>query len=139
MIRAVLDTNVVVSALISPFGNEAVVIHGVYTGRVAPCYSKAIAEEYANVLAREKFGFAQDEIQCLLELFSVTGVLAEPRGKLRVSPDPKDDAFIACAIASAAEFLVTGNKQHFPAASYGSAKVVSAREFLDILNTPQSP
>lgn len=137
MIRVVLDTNVVVSALISPFGNESLIIHAVQIGRVVPCYSRAIADEYAGVLARPKFNFPPDVIHGLLSLFTSTGQLVVPRRKKRLSPDPKDDDFIACAITANADFLVTGNKRHFPAGSYGSTRVVSARELMEFLSTPQ--
>ncbi len=50
-----------------------------------------------------------------------------------VSPDPKDDQFIVCALASSAQFLVTGNKRHFPQTEYGGAKVVNAAELLEII------
>lgn len=139
MIRVVLDTNVVVSALISPFGNEAFVLYAIQTGRVVPCYSRAIADEYAAVLARPKFDFAPNQIEGFLNLLATTGECVNPRFKSELSPDPKDDDFIACAIVAKADFLVTGNKRHFPARSYGSARVVSARELIDSLSTPQSP
>lgn len=89
MIRVVLGTNVVVSALISPFGNESLIIHAVQIGRVVPCYSRAIADEYAGVLARPKFNFPPDVIHGLLSLFTSTGQLVVPRRKKRLSPDPK--------------------------------------------------
>ena len=137
MIRVVLDTNVVVSALISPFGNEALVIHAVQIGSVVPCYSRAIADEYAGVLVRPKFSFAPNAIEGLLSLLTSAGEIVTPRRLRRLSPDPKDDDFIACAMAANADFLVTGNKRHFPAGSYGPARVVSARELIEYLNTPR--
>lgn len=138
MIRVVLDTNVVVSALISPFGNEALVVHAIQTGRIVPCYSRAIAEEYSGVLKRPKFDFAPEVIEGLMNLLSSTGELVNPRRRRRLSPDPNDDDFIACAMAAKADFLITGNKRHFPAHSYGSARVVTARELIECLSTPQS-
>ncbi|MGA2570679.1 MAG: putative toxin-antitoxin system toxin component, PIN family [Terracidiphilus sp.] len=138
MTRAVLDTNVLVSALISPFGNEALVLLAVEQGRVAPCFSPAILEEYAGVLSRPKFNFAEREIDGLIELLRRAGLLFETRQATGTSPDPKDEAFIACAIASGAEFLVTGNRRHFPAQSYGRAKVVSSRELIEFLSRLRS-
>lgn len=139
MIRVVLDTNVLVSALISPFGNESLVLLAVQQGRIAPCLSPAIVAEYAGVLARPKFSFAADEIEGLMALMCAQGLLFEPLALPGASPDPKDDDFIACAMASNAAFLVTGNKRHFPAESCGQTKIVSERELLESLHTPQSP
>lgn len=78
MTRAVLDTNVLVSALLSPFGNEAQVLDAVRRGRIAPCLSKEILAEYADVLAWPKFGFATDEILGLTGMLRESGLMFRP-------------------------------------------------------------
>lgn len=138
MIRTVLDTNVLVSALISPFGNEAQALDAVQERRITPCLSNSILEEYAEVLARPKFGFAWDEIQGLVGLLKLNGLLFEPAPLTGASPDPGDEKFIECALDADAEFIVTGNKRHFPEKSCGRAKVVSARETMELLKQRQS-
>lgn len=138
MIRTVVDTNVIVSSLISPLGNEAQILDAVQRGRITPCLCWSILEEYADVLARPKFQFSKGNIEGLLGLLRAKGIMFEPNPSPGVSPDPGDDDFIACAVAGDAEFIVTGNKRDFPAKSCGEMKVVSARELLDYLNTPQS-
>lgn len=138
MIRAVLDTNVVVSALISPFGNEARVLLEVHRGENTPCFSSAIQEEYVGVLTRPKFGFTREEVQHLIQLLQTEGLKFEAPTKKRASPDPKDEPFVACALASGADFLVTGNKRHFPAGCCGSTRIVSARELIEWFNMPRS-
>jgi uncharacterized protein len=137
MIRSVLDTNILVSALLSPLGNEALVVEAVQQGNVVPCFSAEILDEYAEVLSRPKFRFSKDAIKGILGLIRTKGLLFSSEPVVRVSPDPEDDALIACAIAAGAEFLVTGNKRHFPQESYGRSKVVSARELLEILKKPE--
>ncbi len=114
MIRAVIDTNVLVSAMISPAGNEALLVMAINQGLVAPCLSREILEEYSDVLLRPRFGFPQDEIDDMLNLLRRHGHLLDPVPIARTSPDPDDDKFIACAIAGKVDFLVTGNKRHFP-------------------------
>jgi putative PIN family toxin of toxin-antitoxin system len=74
VIRAVIDTNVLVSGLLRSSGNEALIILAVHQGLVRPCFSAAIVEEYAAVLARPKFSFPAEEIEALI---AVTG--AKPR------------------------------------------------------------
>jgi putative PIN family toxin of toxin-antitoxin system len=138
MMRVVLDTNVLVSALISPFGNEAQALDAVQKGRIIPCLSPSILMEYAEVLARPKFGFARDEIDGLIGLLKSKGLLFEPASAAGASPDSGDDHFIACALEARAELIVTGNKRHFPAEACGRAKVVSARELVEILKEHQS-
>jgi predicted nucleic acid-binding protein len=88
-------------------------------------------EECTEVLARPKFGFEADEIRGLIEMLRKNGLLFAPPLS-GVSPDPNDDAFIACALKANADFIVTGNKRHFPCASCGTAQVVNGREFLDM-------
>jgi putative PIN family toxin of toxin-antitoxin system len=137
MIRAVLDTNILVSALLSPFGNEAQVLGAVRKDLLVPCLSELILEEYSTVLPRPKFGFKREEVLGLLGMLRARGLHFEPDSAAGVSPDPGDDRFIACALAANADFIVTGNQRHFPAASCGISRVVSARELLAALHEPQ--
>lgn len=132
MIRAVVDTNVFVSALISPSGNEALILLAVRQGLVKPYFSAEILEEYAEVLARPKFAFPLDEIEKLIALVRSKGEeVAYPALPPSGSPDPADEKFLACAKAAAAEFIVTGNKRDFPPLASGSIAVVNAAELLD--------
>jgi putative PIN family toxin of toxin-antitoxin system len=131
VIRAVIDTNVVVSGLLSPTGNEALILLAIHQGLVQPCFSEEILEEYADVLARPKFAFAADEIAALLAMFRHQGELIVPKPSGTVSVDPGDTKFLQCADTAQADYFVTGNKRHFPEASYGVTRVVSASELLD--------
>jgi len=79
VIRAVIDTNVLVSGLLSPSGNEALIILAVHQGLVRPCLSEEIIEEYAAVLARPKFAFPPDEIEALITMLQENGELFRPR------------------------------------------------------------
>jgi putative PIN family toxin of toxin-antitoxin system len=138
MMRVVLDTNVLVSALLSPFGNEAQALDAVRREKIIPCLSAKILEEYAEVLARPKFGFLPDEVNALAGLLKSVGMIFEPASAARASTDPKDEEFIACALEADAEFIVTGNNRHFPNESCGQTKVVSARELVELLHSSQS-
>ena len=133
MIRAVIDTNVLVSAMISPSGNEALRFLAVSHGLVTPCFSREILEEYTGVLSRPKFGFPAHEIRALLGLLLDRGELQDAASMRRVSPDPGDDKFVACALTAKADFVVTGNRRHFPPNALRPAKVVSAGELLDLI------
>jgi putative PIN family toxin of toxin-antitoxin system len=131
VIRAVIDTNVLVSGLLSPAGNEALILLAIRQGLVRPCLSDAIATEYAGVLARPKFPFAPQQIEALLAIMRDRGEFFRPEGFQAVSPDPADTKFLHCALAAGAEFIVTGNKRHFPDSPYGPTHVVNAGELLD--------
>jgi putative PIN family toxin of toxin-antitoxin system len=131
VIRAVIDTNVLVSGLLHPSGNEAVIVLAVYRGVVRPCFSEEILNEYAAVLARPKFAFPADEIEALMAILRDNGELFEPEESGAASPDPADTKFLQCAQAAQADFIITGNKRDFPGKTYGRARVVSAGELLD--------
>jgi uncharacterized protein len=131
VIRAVIDTNVLVSGPLSPEGNEALIILAIHHGLISPCFSDAMMQEYAEVLARPKFAFPPDEIAAALALFRDKGELVAPRACAPALPDPDDARFLHCAESAQAEYLVTGNKRHFPPEACGAIRVVSAGQLLD--------
>jgi uncharacterized protein len=131
VIRVVVDTNVLVSALIAPSGNEALVLLAVEKGLVRPCFSSGILTEYSEVLARPKFGFSPDVIARLIDLLKRRGELLHPQPVSGISPDPKDDKFMACALTAQVDFVLTGNKKDFPQKQLGDIRVVSAGELLN--------
>jgi len=130
VIRAVIDTNVLVSGLLSPAGNEALIVLAIHQGFVRPCLSEAIIAEYAAVLARPKFAFPPEEIEAVLAMLQSKGELFRSEESLVVT-DPADTKFLHCAQAARADFIVTGNKRDFPDGPYGPTRVVSAGELLD--------
>ena len=97
MIRAVIDTNVLVSGLLSPAGNEALIVLAIHQGLIRPCFSEAMMQEYAEVLARPKFSFEPDAIAAALAMFSDNGEFVVPRTVERDLPDPDDAKFVHCA------------------------------------------
>jgi putative PIN family toxin of toxin-antitoxin system len=132
VIRAVVDTNVLVSALISPTGNEALILLAVRQGLVKPAFSEEIVQEYAEVLARPKFAFPPDEIEALIAMLRDQGEEArDPEALASGLPDPADNKFLACAKAAGVDFIVSGNKRHFPQRACGDIRVVNAAELLD--------
>lgn len=131
MIRAVIDTNVLVSGLIAAAGNEALILLAIHQGLVQPCFSAAILEEYVDVLARPKFGFVVNDIDALLEMFRRNGELIHPEGPAPTLPDPDDAQFLHCAQMAGAEFVITGNNRHFPQDACDPIRVITAGELLD--------
>jgi putative PIN family toxin of toxin-antitoxin system len=133
VIRAVIDTNVLISGLLTPSGNAALILLAVRHGMLHPCFSEDILTEYRNVLGRPKFGFPPDEIAALLAMLRNNGEFVQPKRSNFVSPDPADTKFLHCAQAGQADFIVTGNKRHFPNAPYGQTQIVNAAELLDLI------
>jgi predicted nucleic acid-binding protein len=72
-------------------------------------------------------------VDALLDLFRHRGKLVDPGPIAGVSLDPGDDKFIACALAGRVDFLVTGNKRHFPPSLQSGVKVLNAAELLEFI------
>ena len=78
MIKAVIDTNILVSALLSPFGSPAKVIDHVLNGNVIMCYDSRIIAEYEEVLLQPKFGFEKKPIKQLIDFVVNSGISVVP-------------------------------------------------------------
>lgn len=129
MKRIVLDTNVLVSALLSPEGPPAGILSLFLNGRLLLLYDNRIMAEYRAVLLRPKFGFSPELVDPLLEYIRFRGefVAAEPLGT--PLPDPDDTKFLEVARTGRADLLVTGNGAHYQALPF----VVGPTECLKIL------
>jgi uncharacterized protein len=128
--RIVLDTNVVVSAAIKPGGHEELIVELVIARELALCLSAPVIAEYEAVLARPKFNRIDPaRITRFLRLLKIEATMVTPRTIITESRDESDNRFLECAEAAEAEYLITGNKRHFPE-RWKSTGVVNAREFL---------
>ena len=131
MIYAVIDTNVLVSAIITKNLKSPTlrVMEAVLTKQIVPLYNSDIISEYSEVLHREKFGFAEKVINFFLDAMKTVGVPSHRVTSREFFPDPKDVVFYEVALSKDDAFLVTGNKKHFPK----TPTVVTPAEMLDIL------
>ncbi|PKQ29978.1 MAG: putative toxin-antitoxin system toxin component, PIN family [Actinobacteria bacterium HGW-Actinobacteria-10] len=129
--RIVLDTNVLVSGLLAPFGPPGEIARLVSSGAVTLCLDARILSEYDEVLARPRFGFDQDSVAALLDYldFASETVAAEPL--LVRLPDQDDEPFLEVALARGADCLVTGNLVHFPDTARAGMTVLSPAEFMN--------
>jgi putative PIN family toxin of toxin-antitoxin system len=132
-VRIVLDTNVLVSGLWSPFGPPGNIVGRVAAGTLKLLLDERIFGEYREVLARGRFGFDPGLVESILLQIEAAGefVLAQPLPERL--PDPKDAPFLEVAFEARADFLVTGNLRHFPARLRLGVAVVSPRDFLEAL------
>ena len=127
----VADTNVIVSALIKPFSDSAQILNMVLSGKVRLAYDTRIITEYEEVLKRDKFSFDFDHIDSIMIQIKEEGVLAVSMPVDENLPDKDDLPFIEAALSGNADFIVTGNKKHFPKTQYKNVRVVSPSEFLE--------
>lgn len=133
MIGVVIDTNVVVSALLNDGGREAAVVDLAVSGDVRLFASETILNEYEEILSRPKFPLDRGRVTSALESLRAASVIVESTERLAISPHEPDNRFLECAEAARADFLVTGNKRHFPA-EWKRTRIVNAREFLDAID-----
>lgn len=128
--KIVLDTNVLVAGLLSPFGPCGEIVRMVSSGEVMLALDARILTEYQEVLVRPKFKFDQDRGAALLDLIEHRGVIIAASPLIQPLPDPDDEPFLEVAIAARVACLITGNHAHFPAKSCQGATVLAPAEFL---------
>lgn len=131
MVYAVIDTNVLVSALFAAHPDSATVIvrNKIAEGAIIPLYNAEIFEEYHRVLLRPKFGFPTELVDAALGLILHNGLSMERTPSGDVFSDPKDIVFYEVALTKEGSYLVTGNTKHFPKTPI----VVTPAELLKIL------
>jgi len=129
--RVVLDTNVVVSALL--FRGELSCLHALWKKKAfVIAASKEIIEEYIRVLAYPKFKLTEMEIEALVheELLPYIEPVTDFEDVRGVCQDPDDDKFLACATAGKADFIVSGDAHLLSLKKYGGCAIITAEEFL---------
>ena len=129
---AVLDTNVIVSAMLKTSSVPGQVAAEALHGDIIPVLNDEIIAEYEDVLSRPKFRFDKKTVKVFLEelkkraIYSDYGIINDE------IPDPKDIIFYAVLMEKRKEdeaYLVTGNMKHFPIRTY----IVTPREMMDII------
>ena len=132
-IYAVIDTNVLVSALFSISGhsNPSIIIRKIIDGDITPLYNEEILAEYEEVLNRDKFPFRKADIDWIISTFIDYGISL---GRTAVSDeeftDIDDIVFYEVALSKEDSFLVTGKIKHFPKKPF----IVTPAEMLTIIN-----
>lgn len=128
----VLDTNVLVSGLLNPFGLPARVVDQVTLNVVQVAYDDRIIAEYIEVLSRPAFRFSKKNIRDLVEHIKLSGIhtVAKPLGLIE-NPDPGDLPFAEVAITARVDAVVTGNLVHFQYLEKHGVLVLSPSEFIE--------
>jgi putative PIN family toxin of toxin-antitoxin system len=108
-VRIVLDTNVLVSALLTPQGLPAQILLLALAGDLTLLFDERILEEYREVLHRPRFAIPRDQLAEILEQLEADGELVATTPVTAALPDPDDRPFIEVAMSGRADALVTGN------------------------------
>jgi uncharacterized protein len=131
-LRLVIDTNVVVSAVLKPEGLQRTVLLLAMSKPARWYVTEEIVSEYAAVLTRPELKIRRSLCQQLLQLIRNHAHVVTPSGVPEITSDPDDNIFIACADACRADYLVTGNERHFPK-FWKNTKIISSSELLNVL------
>ena len=134
MVRVVLDTNVLVSAILLK-GRLSRFQELWKSGTLSPVLSKETFQEFKMVLSYLKFSLSADEIKAVIEdeilpYFEVIDIKEKIDGVCR---DPSDDMFLAVAVNAQAPYVVTGDKDLLALRKYKSIDIVSPQEYLALL------
>ncbi len=117
--KAVIDTNVLVSGLLNPAGAPAQVLDLVIIGGLTPVFDDRILAEYHSVLSRPRFCLTRGDRKAVSDLLENNGQhINAPPLNLEL-PNPHDMPFIEVAVEGMCDFLITGNKKHFAARVLG--------------------
>jgi putative PIN family toxin of toxin-antitoxin system len=135
--KIVLDTNVLVAGLLSPFGPCGEIVRMVSSGEVTLCFDALILVEYSEVMYRSKFGFDKEKVAALLNHIEHRGHTVASSPLRHSLPDPDDEPFLKVSLAEKAVCLVTGNASHFPAKLCQGRKILSPGGFLTFYKTQQ--
>lgn len=135
IVRVVLDTNIMVSALLFK-GELSKIVDLWKRGKITPVVSRKTFHEFMRVLEYPKFSLTKIEIKTIIEqevlpYFEVVEVPDEIEG---VCKDPDDDKFLSCAISASAGFIVSGDKDLCDLRIYKSIKIIGALEFLKMFD-----
>lgn len=136
--RAVLDPNVLISALISPQGASAEILDAWVKERFELVVSEKLLAELDDVLARPKFRrwiTKSDGLEFVAGLARSATVVVDPPAPPRLSPDPDDDYLIELAQTAGADYLVSGDR-HLTELVDPSPPILTPRDFLDALPHP---
>ena len=133
MMRVVLDTNILVSALLG--GKLAEILDAWQAGSFTLIVSDDIFAEYIKVLKRPKFGLPLQVVEDIIGYLFQNAEFVTPEQELDViADDPDDNKFIEAAITGNAEFVVSGDNHLLELGNYQHVEIITAHAFMQRLN-----
>jgi putative PIN family toxin of toxin-antitoxin system len=129
----VLDTNVMVSGLLSPKGPPGRLVDAILSRRLKIAFDDRILQEYREVLARPMFHFKTVDVAAFWEILPFQRHLVAMPVEGLLASDDADTKFLEVAFATETKILVSGNERHYPAKSRGGVRVISPREAFESL------
>jgi len=138
MPRVVLDSSVLVNGFLTEGGTTATVLHRYRQGAFALCISPWIVHETERALLRprnmRRYHYRPEDVRQFLEgLAGSSDWFRDTDDVPAVTRDPSDDQVIACAVAAGADSLVTGDDDMLVLGEHRGIRIVTPRQFLDLL------
>jgi uncharacterized protein len=135
----VLDTNVVLSAILFG-GKPRQILESILAGSIRMAVSEPLLDELRGVLQRPQFGLSSHVVRLIVSEYASIGTWIEPSEHFNVvRDDPSDNAFIDCAFASKADFLVTGDKHLLSLDAFRATKIIAVEQFVEVLRAEERP
>ena len=125
--KIVLDTNVLVSALLSPSGIPAKILNLVFNGIITLVYDNSILAEYIEVLSREKFKIQKERTNLIIDFICKECEFCITNPQKVLFSDEADRKFYELFKTAEIDYLITGNKKHFPNENF----IVTPRTFIE--------
>jgi len=138
-VKIVLDTNVLVSGLLTPFGPSGEILRMIFSGELTLCLDARILAEYKDVLHRPRFKFNKAHISVLLDFIKQYGQFISSAPLQNRLPDPDDEPFLEVAVASRMVSLVTGNCIHYPPSPFKRINIFSPSQFVEFYRNQDHP
>jgi len=136
VLRVVLDTNVLISAILFG-GKPRQILEKAIRREIRLCISEPILDEFRGVLRRSKFDYSPKMIQAILtELTGVADFVNPSRTIDAVPEDPADNRILECAVEAEANYIVTGDSHLLKLSRYRNIEIVNAVAFLEKLSSP---
>ena len=129
--RIVVDTNVIVSGLLSPFNPSGHIVKLLTAGKLVALYDSRIISEYKDVMLRPKFDFNLEHMGALLEQIECAGEIVACEPLSYPLPDREDEPFLEAAFSGKAACLITVNLRHYPVRVCQSIRVLSPQKFIE--------
>jgi putative PIN family toxin of toxin-antitoxin system len=139
LIRAVVDTSILIRALIKPQGTVGPVLQGLRNGDYQLLYSDLLLAELADVLARPrlraKYGLTAEDVATVLSLILLRGEPIVPVHRIDICRDPADNMVLEAAVAGQADAIVSGDKDLLTLDPFEGIPILSAAAFLRMLHS----
>jgi len=134
--RAVIDTNILIRALIKPEGTVGPVVRRLSAGDYTLIYSEPMLKELLSKIAlpriRDKYHLTEESVEIVLTVIALRGEFVVPERKVRLCRDPDDDMLIEAALKGNASYVVTGDEDLLVLKKFETVRFLPPRAFLQL-------